>query len=58
MTLKVIPIVLFRDGQALTQVKALSFPGGIEAHKHARPTAWTQWQRNGDQIEMLNSKRE
>ena len=47
MTVDVYPIVLFRNGEALTDVEGLAFPAGLAAHKRANPGDWTQWRRSG-----------
>jgi hypothetical protein len=49
-----IPVVLFRNGDALTDVEGLSYPGGIEAHKRANPNDWTKWRRSGGRIQLLD----
>lgn len=51
-----VPVVLFRNGDALTDIAGLSFRGGIQAHKQAHPKAWTRWQRSGGQLQLLDSK--
>jgi hypothetical protein len=51
--LKVYPVVLFRDGTALTDVKGLGFTGGIDAHRRAHPEAWAQWRSQGAEIQLL-----
>lgn len=46
------PIVLFRDGVALTDVEALGDPRGLEAHKAAKPKYWTRWRRSGGNVQL------
>jgi hypothetical protein len=49
ITVDVYPVVLFRNGDALTDVKGLSFPGGTDAHKREHPAQWTKWRHaNGE----------
>jgi hypothetical protein len=50
------PIVLFKSGEALYDMAALKFPGGLAAHKVAHPKAWTTWRRAGKGIEVTGSK--
>lgn len=52
--LAVYPVVLFRDGAALTDIEGLGFPGGIAAHRRANPTKWTRWRKQGDEIQLLD----
>lgn len=47
------PVVLFRDGHALTDVKGLNHPGGIEEHRSSKPRSWTQWRRAGHRLQLL-----
>src|SRR5689334_9660215 len=37
------PVVLFKNGGALTDVEGLNYPQGIAAHRSAKPGSWTQW---------------
>jgi hypothetical protein len=48
------PVVLFRSGEAVTDVEALGFPGGLTAHKAAQPGKWTQWRRSGGRLQLLS----
>jgi hypothetical protein len=50
------PIVLFKSGEALYEMAALKFAGGLAAHKAAHPKAWTTWRRSGKAIEVVGSK--
>lgn len=50
--LDVYPIVLFRNGDALTDVEGLSFPGGLAAHKRAKPGEWTRWRNQGGKLQI------
>jgi hypothetical protein len=52
--LKIYPVVLFRDGTALTDVAALGAPEGIDAHQRATPGDWTRWRRAGGEIQLLD----
>lgn len=49
------PVVLFRNGSALTDVEGLSYPQGIAAHRAAEPKRWTQWRRAGERIQLMKS---
>ena len=51
--IKVYPVVLFRDGTALTEVEGLGFAGGLEAHRRAHADDWTRWRRAGSEIQLL-----
>lgn len=52
---EVVPIVLFRNGDVLTDVRGLTAPGGLAAHKAARPGAWTRWQRAGGELRIARA---
>lgn len=51
-----VPVVLFRDGQALTDVQGLGFAGGLVAHRRAHAAAWTRWRRSGGRLQLLSAK--
>ncbi len=51
--LAVYPVVLFRDGVALTDVEGLGFPDGIDAHRAAHPAKWTRWRKQGGEIQLM-----
>jgi hypothetical protein len=55
LTFNPVPIVLFRNGDALRDVKGLNADGGLSAHKSANPDEWTKWRRSGAAIEILKS---
>jgi hypothetical protein len=52
LTTDIYPVVLFRSGEALTDVARLGFAGGLEANRRANPRDWTRWRRNGDKLEL------
>lgn len=52
--LNVYPIVLFRNGEALTDVEGLSFPGGLAAHKRAKSNDWTRWRNQGGKLQIAD----
>jgi hypothetical protein len=52
ITTKIFPIVLFRDGVALTEVEGLAFAGGLDAHRRAHPEYWTRWRREGQEYQL------
>ncbi len=54
VTLEVYPVVLFKNGDLLTDVTGLAFPGGLAAHRAARAAAWTTWRRQGAAIQRLD----
>lgn len=49
------PMVLFKSGDALRDMKQLADPAGLEANKSAHASAWTKWRRNGGVLESLES---
>lgn len=53
LTIRIFPIVLFRDGHALTDVQALASQDGIARHRVEHPKAWTTWRREGAQVQTL-----
>ncbi|WP_225894290.1 hypothetical protein [Atlanticothrix silvestris] len=56
LTVDVYPVVFFRNGDALTNVKGLSFSGGLEAHKRALPGEWTRWRRQGGKLQLARKR--
>lgn len=52
IALDIYPVVLFRNGDVLTNVEGLSFSGGLEAHKRANPDEWTRWRRQGGKLQL------
>jgi hypothetical protein len=50
------PVVLFKNGTALTDVEGLNHPQGIAAHRASRPDKWTQWRRQGERVQLMKSK--
>jgi hypothetical protein len=50
------PVVLFRSGDALSNMDGLKFEGGLDAHKAAHPDQWIKWRRNGNTIELSSSQ--
>ena len=49
------PVVLFKNGVALTDVEGLSEPAGLAAHRAANPKKWTQWRRQGDRVQLTKT---
>lgn len=56
ITTRIYPVVLFKNGDVLTDVEGLSYPGGLEAHRRAKPKDWGKWRRAGTTIEIMGSK--
>ncbi len=52
ITTEIYPVVLFRDGTALTDVKGLADP---DAHRRASPGKWIRWQKTGGKVELAKS---
>jgi hypothetical protein len=52
LTTRIHPVVLFKDGGALTDVEGLGHPGGLAAHRAAHPGAWTRWRRSGGELQL------
>lgn len=52
ITLAIYPIVLFRNGDVLTDVSGLAAAGGVEAHRRAHPDEWTRWRRQGGELQL------
>lgn len=50
--LDIYPVVLFRDGSALTEIEGLGFAGGLDAHRRAHADDWTRWRRVGSEIQL------
>lgn len=55
IALDIYPVVLFRNGELLTDVRGLRFAGGLDAHRAAQPGAWTRWRRDGGQLQQLKA---
>ncbi len=51
--LDIYPVVLFKSGELLTDVRGLRFEGGLGAHRQAKPEAWSQWRRSGGKVQVL-----
>jgi hypothetical protein len=51
--IKVYPVVLFRDGSALTDIAGLAFAGGVDAHRRAHADDWVRWRTQGGEIQLL-----
>lgn len=49
------PVVLFKNGSALTDVEGLNHPQGVTAHRAAKPKNWTQWRRQGERVQLMKS---
>lgn len=56
ITTRIYPVVLFKNGDVLTDVEGLSYPGGLDGHRRAKPKNWAKWRRNGSTIEITGSK--
>jgi hypothetical protein len=56
LTTTVYPVVLFRDGRALKDIKALASPGGIVAHQRTNAKSWTRWRRSNSRIQLQDSE--
>jgi hypothetical protein len=52
LTFEPTPIVLFRNGDAVYDIEALKFSGGLVAHRSANPTKWTKWRKGGKKFEV------
>lgn len=52
ITTDIYPIVLFRDGIALTDVEGLAFAGGLDAYRRVHPEDWTRWRREGLEYQL------
>lgn len=53
VALDIYPVVLFRSGELLTDVRGLRFAEGLAAHRAAHPKAWSRWRREGGQLQVL-----
>lgn len=49
------PVVLFKNGSALTDVEGLNHAQGLTGHRAADPESWTQWRRQGDRVQLRKS---
>jgi hypothetical protein len=49
------PVVLFKNGDALTDVEGLSFPQGLAAHRAGNPKKWTRWRRQGERVQLMKA---
>lgn len=52
IALDIYPVVLFKSGELLTDVRGLRFAGGLAAHRAAHPEAWSGWRRAGSKVQM------
>lgn len=56
LTTRIYPVVLFKDGRALTDAEGLKDPRGVGRHQREHPDDWTRWRRNGSAIEIAESQ--
>ncbi len=56
LTQDIYPVVLFRNGEALKDVKGLTYSGGLSAHRSSNPDDWTRWRRSGGRVELQTSE--
>jgi hypothetical protein len=56
LTQDIYPMVLFRNGEALKDVKGLTYSEGLNAHRSANPDQWTKWRRSGGRVELQTSE--
>jgi len=47
------PVVLFKNGAALTDVEGLNYPQGLAAHRADKAGKWTQWRRHGERVQLM-----
>ncbi len=52
VTLDIYPVVLLKSGEALTQVRGLAAPGGLDAYRLAQPDHFTRWRREGGKLQL------
>lgn len=57
IALDIYPIVLLKNGEALTDVRGLRFPAGLTSHRAAEPQHWTRWRRSGAKVDVLKDGR-
>jgi hypothetical protein len=57
IALDIYPVVLLKQGDALTDVRGLRFAGGLAAHRAAQPNHWTRWRRAGGKVELMKDGR-
>lgn len=55
IALDIYPVVLFKSGDLLTDVRGLRDAGGLAAHRAAHGDRWTRWRREGGQLQWLKS---
>lgn len=56
LTTDIYPVVLLRDGHALTRVEGLAFPGSVAEHQSTHAKAWTRWRREGGELQIAGEK--
>jgi hypothetical protein len=52
MAMAVYPIVLFKNGEALTDIEQLGTMTGLAASQRGDPSDWTRWRRAGSKVEL------
>lgn len=55
IALDIYPVVLFKGGELLTDVRGLRSAGGLDSHRAAQADAWTRWRREGGQLQWLKA---
>jgi len=54
VTVKFTPVVLFRSGEILTDMKGMTAPGGLAADRRANPGRWSKWRQQGGVYQYQN----
>lgn len=52
LTTEVVPVVLFKDGTALTRIEGLGDPAGLAENRRKYPGKWTRWRREGTSVQL------
>ncbi|MFZ2989793.1 hypothetical protein [Ideonella sp.] len=56
LAVEVYPVVLFKNGDALLNVRALGQPAALAEHQQSHPKEWTRWQRSGGKLQLMRSE--
>ncbi|MCF8205978.1 MAG: hypothetical protein K9J82_12920 [Methylotenera sp.] len=57
IALDIYPVMLFKGGELLTEVKGLRDARGLAGHRAAHPEQWSQWRRQGGQVQVRKDGR-
>lgn len=55
IALDIYPVVLFKSGELLSDVRGLRHAQGLAAHREAHPEAWSRWRHAGGKLQQMKA---